>query len=118
MVSEKHVHRARMTLAFQEAKRHRGSFRVLEITPRHVLFFFGGYEIEFKFCEGDVVRTGKDHVYLHPEDYAMMFIWAEMLMKANIAGLNKNIGAEKQSSYIEQSQLQLPFLHTGQPPVQ
>ncbi len=88
MASEKTAHKARVAVAFQAARADLKSYRVLELTPVYVLFTFGGYEVRFEWKEGRIARIGGENQYLHPEDYAFMFLQAEMLMAANVRGLN------------------------------
>ena len=117
MASEKALHKARVALAFRTEREARSSFRVLEITPAYVIFFFSGYLIRFEYHQGKVVRNGADYAYLQPEDYAFMFKEAEMLMDANVCGLNsaKEKTAQKKVAS-KQLQLVLPFLFTGKQP--
>ena len=88
MASAKIAHKTRIALAYRNERELRSSYRVLEITPSYVLFFFSGYRIRFEYCEGRVMRNGEDYPYLQPEDYVFMFKEAEMLMDANVRGLN------------------------------
>jgi len=116
MPSEKQAHKARMALAFRQAKEHHKNFRLLEVTPVHVLFFFGGHQIRYEFYQGEVVRVGRDYPYLQPEDYAYLTNLAENEMKACVRGLNSNKSktAEKRAA-AKPIQAELPFLFTGQP---
>lgn len=117
MASEKTVHKARIAKGFRTERELRSSYRVLEITPTYVLFFFSGYRIRFEYYQGYIVRNGEDFPYLQAEDYAFMFKEAEMLMTANIRGLNSAKEKTKQHKVAkQQTQLVLPFLFTGQRP--
>ncbi len=117
MASEKTAHKARIALAFRNEREMRSSYRVLEITPTYVLFFFSGYRIRFEYYRGYIVRNGEDFPYIQPEDYAFMLKEAEMLMTANVRGLNsakEKTEAKKVAKL--QTQPMLPFLFTGQRP--
>ena len=117
MASEKMAHKARIALAFRNERENRSSYRVLEITPTYVLFFFSGYRIRFEYFRGYIVRNGEDFSYIQAEDYAFMFKEAEMLMTANIRGLNSAKEKTKRPKVAkQQTQLVLPFLLTGQSP--
>jgi hypothetical protein len=93
MASQKTAHKARVAAAFQIARADLKWYKVLEITPTKVIFFFGGYHVEFAWREGRIARIGGVNEYLHPEDYAFMFLQAEMLMAANVRGLNSSKAA-------------------------
>ena len=117
MASEKTAHKARVALAFRTEREMRSSYRVLEITPAYVLFFFSGYRIRFEYYQGYIVRNGEDYPYVNAEDYAFMFKEAEMLMKANVRGLNSTREKTEAKKVAKpQTQLTLPFLFTGQGP--
>ena len=117
MASEKTVHKTRVALAFRTERELRSLYRVLEITPAHVLFFFSGYRIRYEYYQGYLVRKGEDYPYLSADDYAFMFKEAEMLMNANIRGLTSNKGKTKQQKDLNpQTQLLLPLFFTGQRP--
>jgi hypothetical protein len=115
MASDKAVHKARLAVAFRKEREERSSYRVLEITPTYVLFFFSGYKIRYEYHQGHIVRNGEDYTYVQAEDYAFMFKEAEMLMKANVRGLNSSKEKTKQKKVaITQIQPLLPFLFSGQ----
>jgi hypothetical protein len=118
MASQKTAHRARVAAAFQIARADRKHFRVLEITPTKVLFFFGGYHVEFAWREGRIARIGGENEYLHPEDYAFMFLQAEMLMAANVRGLNsaKAATAAKKPKKAAPTAVQLSLFNRPEPP--
>ena len=88
--SQRTVHRARLTISMRKVSDDLEYFRVVEITPRKVIFFFGGYRIQFEDYQGRVARMGGDNRYISVDDYALMFKLAEMLMSANIRGINAN----------------------------
>ena len=115
MASEKAVHKARVAAAFQAGRAEQKLFRVLEVTPTVVVFFYGGYHVRFEWRGGDLVRIGGENAYLQPDDYAFLFLQAEMLTKANILGLNNAKAATaKKKLPASLPQPSLPFLFTGQ----
>ncbi len=93
--SKKAVRRARLSLQFNRLKEDRECFRVLKVSAQVVEFFFGGHTIRFEYHLGRVARIGGDNVYLGVEDYAALYILAEMLMAAAFAGYKKKAKKKK-----------------------
>ncbi|PCI28246.1 hypothetical protein COB52_03955 [Candidatus Kaiserbacteria bacterium] len=87
--SKKAVRRARLSLQFKRLREDRQCFRVLKVSAKVVEFFFGGHTIRFEYDKGRVARIGGDYRYLGVEDYAALYILAEMLMMAALAGYKK-----------------------------
>lgn len=95
--NQRSVNMARRAAMRKQLKDDRQYFRVLEIGWNYVLFRYGGYEIRFEFYEGRLCRKGGDHIYLQPEDYVLLFEWADMLLAARQAASKKR-QAKKEST--------------------
>jgi hypothetical protein len=80
--SQKSVRKARRAAMRKQLKEDRQYLRVLELGRHYVLFRYGGYEIRFEHYQGRLCRLGGDHFYLQPEDYELLFDWADMLLTA------------------------------------
>lgn len=72
-------------------------FRIDQFRPRKLIFFYGGYSIQFERFEGQIARRGGDHRYLGTDDYTLMFALAKMLFKAREQG-DQEAAREKQQT--------------------
>lgn len=85
-------------------------FRVDVFRRNKLVFFYGGYYVQFEPYEGRIVRCGRDFVYLAPLDYLLMFRLATMLFKARHKGdqearHEKAAGSKKHEANHEQPEL-------------
>lgn len=93
----------------KQLKEDRQYLRILELGRNYVLFRYGGYEIRFEYYQGRVCRRDGNHFYLQPEDYELLFDWADMLLTAQYhAYKQRKVGKTANNSSTE-IQLAWPF---------
>lgn len=107
--SNRSVLRARQAAMRKQLKNDRQYLRVLEIGWNYVLFRYGGYEIRFEHYEGRLCRKGGDHLYLQPEDYELLFDWADMLITARHQAVKKRQAKKPHQEPIAEQQLAWRF---------
>lgn len=107
--SKRSVLKARQAAMRKQLKHDRQYFRVLEIGWSDVIFRYGGHEIRFEYYQGRLCRKGGDYLYLQPEDYELLFDWADMLLTARQHATKRKQAKQRPTEPVTEQQLAWRF---------